>query len=236
MKKSVSVIIPAYKEEETIEKVINGILSEFQNEFDFEIIVVIDTAPQDRTFDIVNNMSKQFPQIKIIMNEKKRGVGKAIIDGIERATKDTTIIVMADDSEKSSDLRKLVLKMNEGHDMVFANRFMHHAILDNYPKNKYFFNRLCNFTIRLLFKIPSNDITNAVKVYKSEILKDMNPTSDGFEIFAELPIRAYVNGYRNIAEVATNHNAGKKEKSKFSIFNEGPKYVKMMLSCLGIMT
>ena len=77
MKKSVSIIIPAYKEENSIEKVLLNIINEFNDELVFEIIVVIDKARNDKTYDIVKNVSEKFSQIRVSVREKKQGVAKA---------------------------------------------------------------------------------------------------------------------------------------------------------------
>ncbi len=76
MKKTVSVIIPAYKEEKSIEEVISKIIKELENEINFEIIVIVDKAKDDRTDEIVGNLSKDFAQIKMILRNGKNGVAK----------------------------------------------------------------------------------------------------------------------------------------------------------------
>ena len=231
MKKSVSIIIPAYKEENSIEKVLLNIINEFNDELVFEIIVVIDKARNDKTYDIVKNVSEKFSQIRVSVREKKQGVAKAIVDGIKRSQNEIIIIAMADGSEDAKELKKLAIKMNDGFDTVYGNRFLYDSKIENYPLGKFVFNRLCNFVIRSLFGIPSNDITNAAKAYKSEILKNIEISSIGFEVFAELPIKAYLSGYKNIAEIHLTHKVGIKKESKFTLKNEGFKYIRIILSC-----
>lgn len=233
MTKSFSIIIPAYKEEERIENTLMGILKSFRNKkLDFEIITVIDKAQNDRTFSIVYALSNFFREIKIISREGKQGVASAIKEGIKKSTKDVILIAMADTSEDPEDLTKIALKMNDDYDMVFANRFSKNASFQRYPLKKYILNRLCNLVVQIFFRINSKDITNAVKAYKSIILKNMIITSSGFEVFVELPIRAYINGYKNFAELAVSHDAGDPSKSKFSASREGPKYIKVIINCL----
>ena len=234
MSNSFSIVIPAYKEEKTIENTLKGILAKFrENNFDFEVITVIDQAPNDKTLKIVTLLSKTYNEIQIISREGKLGVASAIKEGIQKASKSVTIIVMGDASENPNDLINMASKMNDGYDMVFANRFLTNIYFKNYPKKKYVVNRLCNFAVKTLFGINSKDITNAVKSYKTQILKNMNIKSTGFEIFVELPIKAYVNGYKNFAEISSSHDAGDPASSNFRITKEGPRYIKIILSCLG---
>jgi len=232
MKNSFSIIIPAYKEEEFIEKTVRENISVFrQSQFDFETIVVIDRIPNDRTYDIVKELTKDYPEIKLVVRDGKHGVGNAIKDGIKNSSKEVIIILMGDKSEDPTDLPRLATKMNEGYDMVFGNRFYREVKFEGYPLKKYVFNRLCNFVIRITFGIKSNDITNAVKAYRSIILKNIEIKSSGFEIFVELPVRAFINGYRNIAEVPLNHYSRDITYSKFDLFKEGPGYIGILFQC-----
>ena len=109
MSYSVSVIVPAYKEEEFIEQVLIETISEFKkNDFDLEILVVIDVIPNDKTLDIVENLSKKYNEIKIIARPGKNGVGNAVRLGIQNASKDVILISTAEISEKPQDLVKIV--------------------------------------------------------------------------------------------------------------------------------
>ena len=141
------------------------------------------------------------------------------------------MIVMGDSSEDPDDLIKMYTKINDGYDMVFANRFSKNSKFEDYPSNKLFANRLCNNTIRVLFGINSKDITNAVKAYRTSFLKQINITSKGFEIFVELPLKSYLLGAKNFAEIPANHFAGDPSLSKFNLGKEGPRYFKMVSNC-----
>ena len=135
---SVSVIVPAYKEEEFIEQVLIETISEFKkNNFDLEILVVIDVVPNDKTLDIVENLSKKYNEIKIIARPGKNGVGNAVRLGIQNASKDVILISTAEISEKPQDLVKIVSKVYEGYDLAFGNRFYSGAKRLGYAKKKY---------------------------------------------------------------------------------------------------
>jgi len=121
--------------------------------------------------------------------------------------------------------------MDEGYDMVFGNRFYKNAVREGYAFRKYFGNRLCNYTIKLLFGIKSQDITNGVKVYRSSILKNIQTSSYGFEIFAEMPIKAYKQGFQNFAEIPINHKARSDMYSKFNLAKEGRRFFVTVLKC-----
>ena len=207
--KSISIIIPIYNEEKTIGDTLENILEKFQKQkIDFEIIVIIDIAPNDKSLEIVKLLSSKHQEIRYFSRENKMGIASAISLGIKNVTKEITMIVMGDSSEDPNDLLTMTEKISEGYDMVFANRFSPDSTFKDYPQNKLFANRLCNNTIRLLFGIKSKDITNAVKAYQTRFLKQIKITSVGFEIFVELPIKSYLLGAKNFAEIPAHHFAG----------------------------
>ena len=121
--------------------------------------------------------------------------------------------------------------MNDGFDMVFGNRFYTNAKREGYSKKQYYANRLCNYTIKILFRINSNDVTNGVKVYKSSILKNLKLTGTSFDIFAEIPIKAYQNGNHNFIEIPLKHYAREKIYSKFNFKRESKLFFLMVFKC-----
>ena len=232
MNNSFSIIVPAYKEEDFIRDMLTKTLEVFRrNTHDFEIIVVIDRVPNDKTFDIVQNLSKNSSEIKIIVRDGRRGIANAIRVGIKEASKSVIILMMGENSQDPTEIEKMATKMNEGYDMIFGNRFFHSKKLEKYPITKYVANLICNFAIKTIFGINSRDITNGIKVYKAIILKNMKIDSKGFEIFVELPVKAYLDGYTNFVEVPINYFGRDVSSSKFNIKDEAPKYLKAIINC-----
>jgi dolichol-phosphate mannosyltransferase len=194
---SCSIIIPVYQEPR-IEKTIKNLIDEFRyNKINNEIIIVVDKAPNDNTDQVVKRIAKTYNEIHYSIRNEKKGVADAIKEGIRNATNEVSIIVMADGSEKPKDLVKILLKMSEGYDMVMGNRFAKGVEMKSYPRKKMIANRLCNIAIRIFFNFNSKDITNAVKAYRTEILKKINLESKGFEIFAEIPLKIFKSGFKN---------------------------------------
>ncbi len=220
-----------YKEP-NIKNTILELIDAFQKEnIEFEILVVVDNILNDNTAEIVKKLTLEHKEIKSIIREGKKGVADAIKSGIKIAKKDTTLIVMGDGSEQPDNLITLVSKMSQNYDMVFANRFDNQSKIKSYPIKKLIANRFCNFIIRFLFNFKSQDITNAVKVYNTKILQNLVLDSRGFEIFVEIPLKLFINGYHNFTEVPIFHDAGDERFSKFDLSKEGPRYFKIVLKC-----
>jgi len=230
---SCSIIIPVYQEESVIEKTITELIEVFRkSRFDFEILAVIDIAPNDQSHEIVSKIAQKNSEIVPIIRKSREGLASAIKEGITNANKEITLIVMGDGSENPQDLKEMVKKMNQGFDMVIGNRFVKGIKVYDYPLKKYFANRLCNYVVRLMFGIHSKDITNAVKAYRTKYLKKLELESTGFEIFVEIPIKYHQMGYRNFTEFPLSHSAGDRKYSKFNLSNEGFRYFKTVIRCL----
>jgi len=231
MNYSISIIIPAYKEEKFIENVIINLQKKLEeNNFVYELIIVLDKAPEDRTEEIVKQLADN-KKIILITRDEKLGVGSAVKDGIKSAKNEVILITTAEISEDPNDLIKLLHKINEGYDLVSGNRF-HGSKIEGYSKKQYIANRLCNFTIRTLFGIKLNDITNGVKVYKSSILKNIDLSANSFDIFAEIPIKILKNKKIKFHEIPVTHRVRDQKFSKFNFSKEAKLFLKIVLKCL----
>ena len=191
-----SVIIPAHNEAENLESCITDIEKALnENEIDREIIVVNDNST-DNTNQILDYLCKQFKCLKVIYNKGKTGFGRAVRLGIQEFSGDAVAIMMADLSDSPTDLVRYWKKLNEGHECVFGSRFVLGGKTIDYPKAKLIANRIVNTSIRYAFKIPCNDITNAFKIYRREVILGCMPLiSPHFNLTVEIPLKAVVRGY-----------------------------------------
>lgn len=227
----VSVIIPAYREEEHIAHTVTEIIVRLrQNRFNFEVIVVLDSVPGDRTGSIIHELCAKFAELRLIERLGKRGVGDAVKTGISAAKGSIIVPVMGDNSESPDDLVKLVKTVAQGCDLAIGDRFRNGKPY-RYPFLKYVANRCCNFLIKLIFAAPSFDTTNAFKAYNARILKQLDISSKGFEVFAEIPLKVILRvPYVNIASISVQHFVRKKGEAKLSLLKEGPRYIRVVTS------
>jgi glycosyltransferase involved in cell wall biosynthesis len=131
-----------------------------------------------------------------VQNQGLHGFGRAIICGLDRIKGDAVVIMMADESDDCRDVVRYWDKLNEGFDCVFGSRFIKGGSTIDYPAVKYVVNRLANFFIKLLFRIPLNDTTNAFKAYRREVIDGCRPLiAPHFNLTVEIPLKAVVCGY-----------------------------------------
>lgn len=191
-----SIIIPAHNEAENLTPCIMGIERILEkNKIEREIIVVNDNST-DNTKEVLGNLCQQFNSLRIIENTSANGFGRAVRLGLNSFSGDAVAIMMADLSDSPRDLVRYWEKLQEGHECVFGSRFLPGSQVVDYPKAKLVANRIVNTAIRYAFKIPCNDITNAFKIYRREVIEGCKPfISPHFNLTVEIPLKAVIRGY-----------------------------------------
>ena len=191
-----SIVIPARNEEGALPATIEHLHLEMKLSKIPHEIVVVDDGSTDTTWAVLEELRKKIPELYPIQNLGEHGFGRAVTMGLRRCTGDALVVMMADESD---DVREAVTywkKLNEGWDCVFGSRFIKGGGVIDYPRLKLFMNRLANLFIRVIFRIPLNDTTNAFKAYRRTVILGCEPIiSPHFNLTVELPLKAIVRGY-----------------------------------------
>ena len=213
----VSIIIPCYNEQSTIKEIINKINS--QSNIDKEIIV-IDDFSNDKTREILENDLKNYIH-KIILNERNYGKGYSIKKGIESASGDCIIIQDADLEYDPTDYKKLLDPIiNDVADVVYGSRF----IGTSERRVLYFWHTIGNKLLTLLSNIFSNlnltDMEVGYKVFKSNVLKDINLVENRFGFEPEVTAKIAKKNIR-IYEVGISYFGRKYSEGKKITWKDG---------------
>ncbi len=225
-----TVLIPAHNESGCIESTCLSILKEFEKEKieDYEILVVNDHSV-DNTEQILQKMCSKHSCIRYVNNDYNRGFGFAVRKGLDEYRGEAVAIVMGDMSDSPADIVAYYRALKNGAECVFGSRFIKGGKVVDYPKAKLIINRLANHFIKLLFRIPHNDITNAFKAYKREVINGISPLlSQHFNLTVEMPLKAIVRGFKYVIIPITWHNR-KTGFSKWQIKEMGSRYMFIVL-------
>lgn len=224
-----SIVIPAHNEEDSLHETVEKIVDELRNNrIEHEVILVNDNST-DKTSQIIDKLKAEYSEVNAIKRQPPLGFGRAVRDGLEAATGDAVSVVMGDMSDDPKDIICYFRKIEEGSDCVFGSRFMKGSIVRDYPPLKLFINRLANNFIRLLFLRRENDITNAFKIYRKEVIDSCKPfVSQYFNITVEIPLKAINRGFK-IAQIPINWYGRKSGVSKLKIRQMGRKYLFTLL-------
>ncbi|MBS7622846.1 glycosyltransferase [Candidatus Bathyarchaeota archaeon] len=176
----------------------------------------------DNTDEVARRIALANPEVHLLIREGRQGVGTAIRRGIEMASGEIIMPMMGDSAEFESDVVVLAHKAQKD-TIIVGSRFMRKNTLVGYPPLKRCANRLCNLFAKVLFRIPTSDLTNAFKAYPSIVLKNLDLRSRGYSIFLELPLKAYLRGTRSLVEVSVSHTATRK-RCGLRVFRDGIDY------------
>lgn len=178
---SLSIVIPVYNSENTIEPLVNTIIAILKECFNnIEIILVNDGSIDGSHTLLVELASKNAPIVKYIRLARNFGEHNAVMCGLNYVTGDCAVIVDDDFQNPPMEILKLVNKLEEGYDVVYScYEKKHHNLYRNMGSA---FN---NFAANILLKKPANLYLSSFKAINAFLIKTIvkyngpNPYLDG---------------------------------------------------------
>tara|TARA_A100001011_G_scaffold78405_1_gene80932 strand:+ start:1358 stop:2101 length:744 start_codon:yes stop_codon:yes gene_type:complete len=223
-----TILIPVKNEKDNIDSIINKI--ETSINIKYEILFINDFS-NDETLELLKKKEITNNRIRVIDN-KKKGLGETIRNGIKFSKGKFLTILMCDSSDDLNDLKKYYDTIcNENLDAVFGSRFTNKSTIEGYPKVKLILNRFFNYFVSLLYLNKYNDFTNAFKIYRKDILKNLEPiVSESFNVFLEIPLKI-INREYQYKIIPINWYGRKKGVSNFKINELRSKYIFTLIYC-----
>lgn len=208
-----SIIIPAYNESRRIKSVLKSYGAEFSGH---EIIVVFDGY--DNTPDIVENVAKDSPNIRLLTFQEQLGKGGAIIKGLKVARGDKIGFVDADGSVFPKELKRMFELLGEFECVIASRKLPSSKIIISQPFKRRLASRSFNMLVRILFGLPFNDTQCGAKVFMRKSIYDIvnKLETRGFETDVEILWRLKNKNCRIMEYPITwSHSEG----SKFKLSN-----------------
>jgi dolichol-phosphate mannosyltransferase len=191
-----SVVIPARNEAANIGPTLDALGTRLRAEGVPYELVVVDDGSSDATPLEVTARAADDPAVRLVRNEGLHGFGHAVRCGLDAFSGDAVAIVMADGSDSPDDLVRYYYVLRDRAECAFGSRFLRGSEVVDYPRVKLMVNRLANWFIRVLFGVRYNDVTNAFKGYRANVIEGCRPfLSPHFNLTVELPLKAIVRGY-----------------------------------------
>jgi dolichol-phosphate mannosyltransferase len=219
-----SVIIPVYNEESTVLEILKRVQSvPVEKE-----IIVVDDGSTDGTREMLEQL--HFPSIqrvdgqgegdiKVILKEKNEGKGMAIREGFRHITGDVVVIQDADMEYNPMDWMKMLKVMEEKKaGVVYGSR-----ILGKGQKSSlafYFGGRFLSWLTNILYGTRITDEPTCYKMFKREVIKNIDLRCRGFEFCPEVTAKVSKKGYR-IYEVPVSYSPRKVSEGKKIRWNDG---------------
>jgi len=193
-----SVLIPVYNEENTIERIIYKVKRVNIN----KQIIIVDDGSVDRTGDILEKLKDE--DIRIIRHARNQGKGAAIKTAIPHIEGEVTIIQDGDLEYDPEDYHRLIRPITEGNaKIVYGSRFLefNKAIYLRYVLG----NKFLTWLINGLYHSRITDSYTCYKVFKTEVLRNLTLRSKRFEFEAEVTVKSLKKGYE-IQEVPISYS------------------------------
>jgi dolichol-phosphate mannosyltransferase len=177
---TLSVVIPCYNEEKTLESCVEKVLAIQDSTLDLELIVV-DDCSRDSSLAVGQMLSARIPGLVLLHHEKNMGKGAALRTGIARASGAFVAIQDADLEYDPMDLKKLLVPLRNGEaDVVIGSRFLS----SGYHRVLYFWHSLGNRFLTLLSNMLTDlnltDMETCYKVFRREVIQGIQIEEDRF--------------------------------------------------------
>jgi len=218
-----SIVIPVYNEGANFQRLWRELTSLIKSEF--MAYVVYDFA-EDNTVPVVEQIiAGGESRLKLVTNQRGRGVVSAIMTGFDVAPNGPVLVVMADLSDDLVQVDRMLALYGQGYQVVVGSRYMKGGQLVGGPFFKQLLSRIAGVSLCWLRGLPTHDATNAFKIYDRAMVKSFQVESrGGFELNLELTVKAFLAGHR-IAEVPSTWRDRTSGESRFRLWKWLPHYL-----------
>lgn len=214
--KKLSIIIPVFNEEDSIEAVIER-LDKIRYPDSIESVekVIVNDRSGDRTFKILSGFEER-SDIKLIHHEENRGKGASIRTGIQGSSGDLVLIQDADLELSPDDIPVMIRGMDEtGVEFINGSRYLAGAVRPLHSFSRYMANYIFTLLTSVLVNVKLTDMACGYKLMDRSLLEAIHLKENGFAFEAELIIKALKRKRNNVAEVPVryfprNEGEGKK--------------------------
>ncbi len=218
----VSVVIPAYNEEDAVGLVIEETKEIMKNSgFPYEIIVV-DDGSTDRTAYFASRH-----EVTVLVNDKNRGKGFALRRALLHARGDIIVTIDSDGEHKPKEIPELVSPLFRGVDIVSGSRFLGKNQQVTTKLNQVG-NLLFNLAIMTLTGKSITDSQTGFRAARRKVLEEMNLESDRYEIEAEITVKGLLNGYV-CEETPISCERRRYSLSKIRLLSDGTQILKTII-------
>ncbi len=179
---NLSVVVPVYNERNTVETLIRrveatGLVDE---------IVIVDDGSNDGTRELLQDLARSAPRLRLILQPRNLGKGAAVRAGIQAAGSDLILIQDADLEYDPRDYGALLAPILEGRaDVVYGSRFLGAA-----RRSTMFWhavaNHLLTFLTNILYNSLLSDMETGYKLFRREIIQSLPLRARRFDIEPEI--------------------------------------------------
>jgi glycosyltransferase involved in cell wall biosynthesis len=209
---SLTAVFPAYNDAGTIPSMI---ILAFQAlaalTEDYEVVVVNDGS-QDRTADVLAEMARLYPRLRVITHPRNRGYGAALRTGFAAAGKEWIFYTDGDAQYDPGEMADLAAALRPGVDWVNG-----YKIERNDPLHRIVIGRLYHHLVKAAFGLPLRDTDCDFRLFRRGLLERLSLESDTGTIALEI-VKKFSDAGGRVVEVPVHHYHRAYGKSQFFNF------------------
>ena len=212
MKPSLSIFFPAYNDAGTIASLaLVAHMTARQVTDDYEVIVVNDASP-DHTGELLDEMARTYPWLKVVHHPANRGYGGALRSGFAAASKDLVFYTDGDAQYDPREMLRLFEAFSPAVDFVNGIK-----IARSDPFHRKIIGRLYHGFVKAMFGLRLQDVDCDFRLMRRAVFDKVTLTRSSGVICVELMKKVQDHGFR-IAEVGVNHYHRAYGRSQFFNF------------------
>lgn len=210
-----SVVIPCYNEEKTLETIVGRVLAAERCGLDVEIVIV-DDGSRDRSVEVMKDLASCHPEISCQYHAVNQGKGAALRTGFTKATGDVVLVQDADLEYSPNDYPKLLKPFLDGRaDVVFGSRFKG----GDETRVLYFWhsigNRVLTLASNMFTDLNLTDMETCYKAFRREIIQSIQIVENRFGFEPEITAKlARLRPRPRIYEVGISYSGRTYEEGK----------------------
>jgi glycosyltransferase involved in cell wall biosynthesis len=203
---------PAYNDGGTIASMVVGALLAARHLTPDHEVIVVNDGSRDMTPDVLDELARLYPQVKIVHHPANRGYGGALRSGFEHASKEYIFYTDGDAQYDPAEVRLLWERMDEGIDLVNG-----YKISRSDPLHRIVIGRVYHHFVKLLFGLGVRDVDCDFRLMRRTVFDKVQLTKNSGVICLEMMKKIQDAGFR-IAEVPVHHYHRAYGKSQFFNF------------------
>jgi glycosyltransferase involved in cell wall biosynthesis len=189
-KPRISFVVPALNEEQSIEQTVSQISAASEGRVAEYEIILINDGSTDRTGQLMDELARRYPRIRVLHNARNLGLGRTYRRGIDVARFEYVMGVWGDNPMPTASLACILERVGEADLVVsYVTNFRQVKSLPRYIGS-----RAYTILLNLLFHMRLNYF-NGYAIHRTELLRALNITSTGFGYQAEIVVKLYKLGH-----------------------------------------
>lgn len=205
----ISIVIPLLNEEESVPELFSLIREVMRTMWNKYEIIFVDDGSTDTSYKVLSGLHADHPAIvKVIRFRKNYGKSAALSAGFKEAQGDLIITMDADLQDDPKEIPSLVETLGDSYDLISGwKKKRHDSAVFTFPS------RIANAVTSMLTGLRIHDLNCGLKVYRSEVAKELKIYGD---LYRYIPILVHQAGFR-VGEKVVQHHPRKFGHSKYTI-------------------